>query len=166
MSRQKGKVLQRSVCHLHLLLRYKFSYPTVSPVHFTAWEPPEGASKSFTPIVSEDSEPKPDSAVALMPVVTPVPKPALLIRPWLPSRPSVPGFACAVVPRGPFRSPPPPLPTVASRSFPMTVRPPPRAIKQEDVELPANFKPPSPESVIKHPLANKWTLWWFCPGKS
>lgn len=124
----------------------------VSPIHFTAREHSEA-----------------EGAVALMPEVAPVPRPALSLPLWLPShcRPSVPGFALNTAPRAPFRplQPPPPPATVASRSFPPIARPgPPRAIKQEDAD--AYHDPPSPESVIKHPLANKWTLWWFCKDGS
>jgi len=137
-----------------------------SSEQFIAREHPEGASESLTPIVSDNPEPKPDSAAALMPVVTPFPRPALSLPHWPPTLPSVPGFALNAAPRAPFRPrPPPPHFVIASRSFSATERPhPPPAIKQEDLELPVIPVLPSPESVMKHPLANRWTLWWFCSG--
>ena len=132
-----------------------------------------GAPETHKPILSEVSQPEPDGGVAPMPVVAmvdPVPKPALSQRPWLPpipTGPSVPGFAFTTAPslRAPFRPQQPPY-SAAFRSFPENARPT-RAIKRETAELPAVpvvSKPTSPESVLKHPLANKWTLWWFSPG--
>ena len=203
MTHQKARMLQRSVCIFMIPIPTgncptflgagcHFRHPTSpyylavsrgSPVHFTAERQPDGASVS--PNMSEDSERHPGSGEALVPLVTPVPKPAFShpppafpLPPWL-RGPSMPGFALNAASRAPFRQPPPPLPTVvASRTFtPTTARAvegwhekaaplrPSRAIEQEDVEPAASHEPPSPECVIKHPLANKWTLWWFCPGK-
>ena len=164
-------------------------YSSESPVPLTATVPLEvGAPEPQRPILSDISQPEPNSGVAPMPVevpqpepkggvapkpvvamVDPVPKPALSQRPWLPPIPtgpcSVPGFAFTTAPslRAPFRPQQQPPYSAAFRSFPENARPT-RAIKRETAELPAVpvvSTPTCPESVLKHPLANKWTLWWF-----
>ena len=129
-----------------------------------------GAPEPQRPILSDVSQPEPNCGVApVAAMVDPVPKPALSQRPWLPPIPtgpcSVPGFAFTTAPslRAPFRPQQQPPYSAAFRSFPENARPT-RAIKRETAELPAVpvvSTPTCPESVLKHPLANKWTLWWF-----
>jgi len=70
-------------------------------------------------------------------------------------------------PPAPFSTPPPPNP-VASRTFAATkaviARPPRDLVRATKPDLNVNLATlgtPNPEKVVKHPLANKWTLWWY-----